>query len=95
MDGTRKTHTTSDIRITNRDTATLCGVDEIFSYDENSVVLSLCGVRTVVEGENLKVTELSVENGRISLAGRINAVICEDDVPLRKGFFGSLFRGKS
>ncbi len=95
MDGTRKTHMVSDIRITNRETAQLCGVDEIFSYDENSVMLSLCGVRTVVEGEGLKVTELSVDDGRITLSGRINAVICEDDVPLRKGFFASLFRGRS
>ena len=95
MDSTRKIHTTSDIRIQDRASSTICGADEIYSYDENSVVLSLCGTRTVIEGESLRVTELSVENGRISLAGKINAVICEDEVPLKKGFFTSLFKGKA
>ncbi len=94
MDGSKKIHTTSDIKITNRSSVDISGVDEIFSYDENSIVLSVCGTKTSVEGENLRVTALSVENGRVSAEGIINAVICEENVPAQKGFMSRIFKGK-
>lgn len=92
MDTVRKPQSASDIRIINRKQIDISGVDEIFSYDESSIVLSVCGTRTVVEGEDLRVTVLSVGEGRICAVGRIDAVVCEEAAPSGKGFFARLFR---
>ncbi len=93
MDDNRKTHSSSDIRIHDRGSIDISGVDEILSYDDRTIILSVCGTKTVVEGENLRVTVLSVQEGRISACGRINAVICEEEAPARKGFFSRMLKG--
>lgn len=92
MDSSKKVNSSSDIRISDRARIDISGVDEILSYDEESIILSVCGTRTVVEGENLRVTVLSVEEGRISACGRINSVISEEAIPVRKGLFSRMFK---
>ena len=93
MDNVKKPQKMSEIRISCRSRIDITGVDEILGYDDRSIVLSVCGTRTVVEGEDLRVTVLSVDEGRISACGKVNAVICEDDLPLRKGLFGRIRKG--
>ena len=95
MDETRKNHSSSDIRISDRAVIEISGVDRVLSYDEESIVLSLCGTKTGIEGECLRVTVLSVEQGRICAEGKINAVICEEEIPVHRGFFSKMFGGKS
>ena len=93
MDSAKKSFSDSDIRITSMTRVDITGVDEIFSYDDRSIVLSVCGTKTVVEGEELRVTVLSVEDGRISAVGRINGVVCEEDISPKKGFLSRLVKG--
>ncbi|MBR3994355.1 MAG: hypothetical protein IKI97_03645 [Clostridia bacterium] len=93
MDNQKKSVSNSDVKIFGRSTAEITGVDEILSYDDRTIVLSLCGTRTVIEGEALRVTQLSVHDGRVSAQGRINAIIYEDDIKPQKGFISKLFRG--
>ena len=93
MDNQKKSFTNSDVKIFGRTTAEITGVDEILSYDDRTIVLCLCGTRTVVEGEELRITQLSVQDGKISACGRINAIIYEDEVKPQRGFISRLFRG--
>ena len=93
MDVSKKNGNLSDIRIVDRSSVEISGIDDILSYDEECIVISLCGVRTVVEGSNLKVTVLSVEEGKISACGRIDAVICDNETKVKKGMFSRLFGG--
>ena len=83
----------SDVRISNRSSIDVSGVEQIISYDEQSIVLVVCGVKMIVEGENLVVTELSVENGKVSAKGKITAVIYEEGAVKKTGFFSGIFRG--
>ena len=93
MDNQKKSFTNSDVKIYGRNTIEVTGVDEILSYDDRTIILSLCGTRTVVEGENLRITQLSVPDGKISACGRVNAIIYEDEIKSQKGLISKLFRG--
>jgi len=93
MNGTRNVFSSSDVRIYNRSSIEICGVDEIISYDDRMIVLSVCGIRTVVEGEDLRVKDLSVEDGRICASGRINGLFYDEETVQKKGFFSRLFKG--
>ena len=92
MDGSRRINTVSDIRISDRKRIDISGVDEVLSYDDRTIILSVCGTRTVVEGEELKVTVLSVQDGEISAVGKVNAVVFEEATAVRKGLLSGIFR---
>lgn len=93
MENRTREHSSSQIVINCRSSIDITGVEEVISYDDKSIVLVVCGTRTIVEGEGLHVTRLSVEEGRVSAIGQISAVIY-DDAPVKKGgFISGLFRG--
>ncbi len=93
MENTAKSFSLSDVRINNRSSIHISGVEEVNSYDERSIVLVVCKARMIIEGENLRVTELSVDDGKVSAVGRIDAVIYEEGTVKKGGFFTSLFKG--
>lgn len=93
MDNSRKSFASSDIRVYNRETIEVGGVDEILSYDDRTIILSVCGTRAVIEGENLRVIGLSVEEGKIKATGRINGFFYEEEIKPRKGIFSKLTKG--
>ena len=72
------------------------GVTDVISFDEQAVVLqTVCGTMTV-EGASLHIHVLSMEEGIVTMDGRIDAVSYEDaeesDPNGKGGFFGKLFR---
>lgn len=83
----------SDININDRSSIDISGVEEILSYDENSIVLSVCGERLIIEGEALRVNELCTKDGRVSAAGKICSLTYEEGSVRKGGFFSSLFKG--
>lgn len=74
------------------DRAFLClnSVDEVLSFDEGLVSLSVGGTTLSVSGAGLSVVKLSLESGEISISGRIDALVYSDERP-QKGFFSKLF----
>lgn len=59
------------ISINDRKNVSLTGITDVGSFDENSVSLvTSCGELTV-KGENLQVTELSLDRGIVSIEGII------------------------
>lgn len=93
MENRIRQHSSSQIIVNCRSSIDITGVEEVVSYDDRSIVLVVCGTRTIVEGESLHVTRLSVEEGRVCAEGQIGAVIY-DDAPVKKGgFISGLFRG--
>ena len=93
MQNTEKNFSQSDIKINNRSSIDISGVEEILSYDEHSIILSVCGERLVIEGEALRVNELCTKDGRVSAVGKICSLIYEEGSVRKGGFFSGLFRG--
>lgn len=81
------------IELHNRNDLFVFGVEEVASFDELSVVLNtVCG-RINVDGADLHILALDLEKGEAVIAGRVDAVIYEDDQrEKKKGFFGRLVR---
>ena len=91
MQETKRQFTESDVRLYNRSTIEIDGVDEVLGFDENVISLCVCGKRAVIEGEALKITLLSVQEGRISANGKINGIFYEDEAKPKRTLMGRLF----
>lgn len=76
--------------LTGRSLLELTGIDEVISFDENTVTLDCGGTVLAVSGENLSIVRLSLESGQVGITGRIDAVVYTDEKP-RKGLFSRWF----
>lgn len=75
------------ITVTDRKSIVLDGVDNVLSFDENYIALSTSLGELNVEGEGLKIENLSKENGEITVCGRIGALYYkEKNLKKRKVF---------
>ena len=92
MQNFQKSFSESDIRINNRSSIDISGVEEILSYDESSIVLVVCGVRLVIEGEGLRIGELRTAEGKIFASGRICSLIYEEAQAKKSRFPHNLFK---
>ncbi len=78
--------------VENRQRMSATGVLDVDSFDEKSVViLTNLGVLTV-EGDNLHINRLNVENGDISIEGSIDQFRYTDLKEKGGGMFKNLFR---
>lgn len=67
----------------NRKKADLSGVKEVLSFDENQVdLLTDCGEITL-SGENLHVTALIMEEGKMTVEGQVDSIFYSQ--PARRG----------
>ena len=85
----KKNHT---LTLRDREALELEGVTDVRGFDENTVYLDTACGRLTVEGEGLHITRLALEEGRVSLVGRISALYYADDLHRAKnGVFGRIF----
>ncbi len=67
----------------NREKAAVTGVSEVLAFDETQVtLLTDVGEMTLI-GENLHVTKLMLEEGQLTVEGRIDAVSYAEHVQKR------------
>ena len=74
----------------------ISGVTDVISFDERSVVLNtVCG-NMAVDGASLHIHVLSMEQGLVTMDGKIDSVTYyeqdHDESNIKRGFFGKLFR---
>ena len=69
----------------------LNSVEGVLLFDEGAVSLSLGGGRVEITGENLKIEELTKEQGEILLTGRVDSISFEGARDA-KGVFAKLFK---
>ncbi len=56
----------------------LCGIIDVVSFDEVGAVLQTTDGLLSVDGEGLHMTSLNLDDGRVALEGRINALVYID-----------------
>lgn len=64
--------------------ATITGVTDVCSFDENEIVLRLEDGNMVIGGEELHVGRLLLEEGRLEVRGRVDSVSYEAPGTARK-----------
>lgn len=76
-----------------REELSVSGVEEVESFDENTIVMSTCKGTLVVRGEDLHIEKLSLDGGDMRVEGLVESLTYEDEGRERGGFFARLMRG--
>jgi len=95
-EGTKENYMSHQISVKSRESMEVTGVTDVISFDEESVVLStICG-NMEIAGASLHIHVLSMEQGVVTMDGRIDSIMYyeqESSEKSEKGkFFGKLFR---
>lgn len=78
-----------------REKASISGVTDVISFDEEVVVSKTSMGVLIIKGDNLHINSLNLENGELCLDGTIDSMEYEDTDTYNKpasSFFGKLFR---
>ena len=75
------------ILLEGREQLTVSGVEEVESFDENTIVMSTVKGTLVVRGEDLHIEKLSLDGGDMKVEGSVDSLTYEDD---RRGRGGLL-----
>ena len=68
---TEKQHT---LILENRKHAALTGISEVLAFDENQVMLLTDGGEIALTGEGLHVTKLMLEEGQLTVDGKLDGI---------------------
>ena len=75
-----------------REQLTISGVEEVESFDENTIIMTTVKGTLVVRGEDLHIEKLSLDGGDLRVEGVVDSLSYEDDSRERGGFFARLLR---
>lgn len=81
------------IALDDRRQLSISGVEEVESFDENTIVLSTAQGELEIQGEQLHIEKLSLDGGEMRVEGTINALIYQPQGRERGGFFSRLLGG--
>ena len=68
------------------------GVNDVGSFDEETIVAVTDYVELTVRGEKLHITKLSLEVGELSIEGNINCLQYSEVIQKSSGFLSRVFR---
>jgi len=82
------------LSLSGRERLSLEGVTNVGSFDREVIVLETKRGVLTVKGESLHMQQLSLEQGKLSLTGRIDSLVFSEEslAQKNKGFLGKLFR---
>jgi len=73
-DKSLKIQTPHIINIQNRKTMVLNGVEDVVNFDEYSILMQTVSGTLSVDGTNLHIVKLNVDNGEVIIEGDINGM---------------------
>jgi len=80
-----------NIVLEGRERATVTGVTEVVSFDENEVVMETGLGMLTVSGDGLHVEKLTLDVGELVIAGRVDAMLYTEGQGTRGGFWSRFF----
>lgn len=76
-----------------REDLSVSGVEEVESFDENTIIMVTNKGTLVVRGEDLHIEKLSLDGGDLRVEGVVDSLSYEEERSARPGFFGRLLGG--
>lgn len=93
VDERRKDEITHKIIMTNREKMTVSGVEDVDSFDDDSIILYTAEGIMTVKGANLRINRLNVEDGELEVEGEIDSITYSDDHRKEKtGLLSKIFK---
>ena len=92
-DGRLPAEAAHHILLEGREQLTVSGVEEVESFDENTIVMHTSQGTLIIRGENLHIEKLSLDGGDLKVEGDVDSLTYEDGRGEKSGgFFSRLFR---
>lgn len=81
-----------NILIEDRNNITISGVEQVDSFNENTIILSTIKGGLSIKGENLNVSKLNLDEGNVRITGTVNSLtyISKEGAP--KNLMGKIFK---
>jgi len=76
----------------NREEMKITGVEEVDSYNENTVILSTIKGGINIKGQGLSINKLNLDDGSLLISGTINSLIYISKGGEPKNLMGKLFK---
>ena len=76
-----------------REHLTVSGVEEVESFDENTILLTTAQGTLEIQGEGLHIEKLSLDGGDLKVEGRVDALVYGEERRARGGLFSRLLGG--
>lgn len=78
--------------LTQRKCLEISGVREVVSFDDGGANIITEDGELCIEGKGIRMSELNTEGGRVSVTGRIDAIIyVAESTEKKRGFYRKLF----
>lgn len=81
-----------DINIEDRKKIRVTGVENVESFNDNTIVLKTINGGLIIKGEELNINNLNVEDGNLNIIGKINGVNYSARDISSKGILEKLFK---
>lgn len=81
-----------NIVIEDRRILKLSGVEQVDSFNDNTIVLSTVKGRLSIKGEDLNVSKLNLDEGKVEIDGLINSLTYLSKEGEPKNFIGKIFK---
>ena len=75
------------LTVKNRNLTEIDGIESVAAFDEGFVAINTSVGKITIEGDGMKIDDLSKEKGSIKIIGKINS-ISFDNVAHKRGVFG-------
>lgn len=83
---------THKIVLVDRRRLEITGVEEVESFDENTIIMSTNSGNLIVRGEGLHIETLSLDGGALKVDGEVESLTYEDTGGDKGGLWSRLFR---
>ncbi len=92
-DGKLRSEVSHHVILEGREELAVSGVEEVESFDENTIVMVTNKGTLVVRGEDLHIEKLSLDGGDLRVEGMVESLTYEDEGRERGGLLSRLLRG--
>lgn len=76
-----------------REQLSVSGVEEVESFDENTILLTTAQGDLEIQGEGLHIEKLSLDGGDLKVEGQVSALIYQNERRERGGLLSRLLGG--
>ncbi len=92
MSESRLNMKTQNIVVEDRSNISISGVEQVDSFNDNTIVLSTIKGGLSIKGEGLNVSRLNLDEGNVKITGTVNSLtyISKEGAP--KNFMGKIFK---
>lgn len=82
-----------NILIEDRNRASITGVEQVESFNDNTIILKTVKGGMIIKGEGLNVDKLNLDDGNVKISGVINGINYVDKASAQKGnLIGKIFK---